>query len=58
MCLILTTWIEILHTLLIYYTFDHVCLFQLVQLYISYFFLCQGLKCRTSSLGLTSPKVH
>jgi hypothetical protein len=31
MFLILRTWIAMLHTLLFYYTFDHLCLFQLVQ---------------------------
>jgi hypothetical protein len=47
MCLILGTWIEMLHTLLISYTFDLVCLFQLVQFNISYLYLYQGLKCIT-----------
>jgi hypothetical protein len=36
MYLILETCIEILQTLPIYYTFDHVCPFQLVQLHNSY----------------------
>jgi hypothetical protein len=47
MFLILGTWIEILHTFLIYYTFDEICLFQLVQFHISYFCLYRGLESRT-----------
>jgi hypothetical protein len=45
MFLILEIWIET-HTLLILYTFDQSCLFQLV-IHISHSCLYQGSKCRT-----------
>jgi hypothetical protein len=38
MYLILGTWVEILHTLLVHYIFDHVCLFRFIELHISYSF--------------------
>jgi hypothetical protein len=43
MPLILETLIEILHTVLIYNTFDLICLFHLVQMHISYYF-CAKIK--------------